>query len=170
MRVGRSDGQATNTVCRQKGRRTGRQVEKQRDKTQTHRHTERGMDAYVRLSRFPTEWEELAGWCWLLGVNCDCDCDWNWRQRSGSRSSRKERCLARAYRCHLIAADDWPNALAMERQLAGTWAASSRWHTHPLRAGRISRALIIRIRTPYTTMDWTDWVFPRAPQKSSNSK
>lgn len=49
------------------------QVEKQRDKTQTHRHRERGMDAYVRLSRFPTEWE-LAGWCWLLGVNCDCDC------------------------------------------------------------------------------------------------
>lgn len=44
----------------------------------------------------PQEWE-LAGWCWLIGVKCDYDCDWNWRQRSGSRSSRKERCLARAY-------------------------------------------------------------------------
>lgn len=167
MRVGRSDGQATNTVCRQKGRQTDRQVEKQRDKTQTHRHTERGMDAYVRLSRFPTEWE-LAGWCWLLGVNCDCDCAPTIRIQIQQEGAVPRPCVPVP-----------PHRGRRLAQRAGHGAPACRdlgclvevARTHPLRAGRISRALIIRIRTPYTTtMDWTDWVFPRAPQKSSNSK
>jgi hypothetical protein len=78
------------------------------------------------LSRFPTGWK-LAGWCWLISIGVNCVriviAIWNWRQRSGSRSSRKERCLARAFalRCHLIAADRWANGVWPWRQLAGTW-------------------------------------------------
>lgn len=97
MKVGRSEGQnKTNTII-QRNRETDRLAE---GRTERER-----MDAYARLSRFPTErvGAVQGGAGRLIGVNCCVAIvimiairfDWNWRQRSGS--SRKERCLARAY-------------------------------------------------------------------------
>lgn len=175
---GRAVGRSNNKILFvDRKAQTEREAEKQRDRHKTHRHREReGWMLMLDSAASPQNWE-LAGWCWLLGVNWDCDCNWNWRQRSGSRSSRKERCLARALRCHLIAADDWPSALAMERQLAGSWAASSRWHTRApacsissSTAGCPNQKGAHYSYTYYVYYDGTDWVFPRAPQKSSNSK
>lgn len=133
MKVGRPDGQTTNTASTwQRGR--------QRD-GERQAETQREMDAYARLSCFPTRMGAGQVVLAVIGVKCDYDCDWNWRQRSGSRSSRKERCLARAYGATSSRPTTGPNALATERQLAGTgtWAASSRWHACSISSTRASR-------------------------------
>lgn len=72
-KVGRWDGQTTNSC--QGDREADRQTDREAQETARRSPTRREMDAYARLSRFPTDWE-LAGWCWLIGVNCGCDCDW----------------------------------------------------------------------------------------------
>ena len=132
----RRSGRSNNRYWRQAGRQgrlmdRGTEGQRQTDTDRQKGKTQRWM--LMRDSAaFPTEWE-LAGWCWLIAVNCDCDCDWNWRQRSGSRSSRKERCLARAYG----ATSSWPTtgltgqtrAGHSAHQLGRDLAASSRWHT-----------------------------------------